>query len=138
MDKSDIKIIYIFPPKKNKNTTSCVIEVPPSVHSLLKHERYIFINFSACNFSNYVIVVQCFKCLAFGHFARKCKSKATCWWCSGSHEMRVCTRKVDDLRCCNGTRCLPYENLSHSALDRVKCSFLRRKPVDRISNINYG
>lgn len=81
--------------------------------------------------------MQCLKCLAFGHFARECKSKATCGLCSGGHEMSVCTRK-DDLKCSNCSRWVPHENLSHSALDRVKCSFLRRKLLDRISNINYG
>jgi len=75
-DTSEVKIVYVFPPKENRKFTNCILEVPPNIRTILLKEKHAFVNFSACKISDYINVLQCFKCLAFGHLARHCKFSA--------------------------------------------------------------
>lgn len=137
-DGAKVKVLYRFPPKENRSTTSCIIEVSPDVRNLLLKEKHIYINYSACRFSDHVRVLQCFKCLAFGHCAKDCKLSALCGHCAGEHELRDCTRRGEAASCGNCRRWHTNEERSHSALDGDKCPILRRKLLDRIKLINYG
>lgn len=54
--KSEVKVIYIFPPRNNRRTTNCIIEISPNVRSRLLNEKHIFINYSAA----FPIMLECF------------------------------------------------------------------------------
>lgn len=100
-DRSKEKIIYMFPIKNNRATTSCIVEVTPEIRNMLLKERHIYINYSVCSLSDHVRVLQCFKCLAFGHFAKNCKSAALCGHCAGNHELKDCTKRMETATCGN-------------------------------------
>jgi len=95
VDTSEVKIVYVFPPKKNRKYTNCILEVPPNIRTVLLKEKYVFVNFSACRISDYINVLQCFKCLAFGH----CKFFALCGHCAGDHEMMEYQLKNENSIC---------------------------------------
>lgn len=61
---SEVKAVYIFPPRENKRTTSCILEVSFVVRNALVKEGRIFLRYAACSFSDYVRVMQCYRCLA--------------------------------------------------------------------------
>jgi len=63
-DTSEVKIVYVFSPKKNRKFTNC-LEVPPNIRTILLKEKHAFVNFLACRISDYINVLHCFKCLAF-------------------------------------------------------------------------
>lgn len=134
----DLKIVFIFTPKQNRNTTSCVLEVSPAVRrNLLKCGR-IYLRYAACSFSDHVRVVQCFKCLSFGHIAKDCKGDPSCGHCAGAHEMRDCKSKNSPPKCSNCARHHgSLSDLAHSAVDALKCPILGRKIKDKIANTNY-
>lgn len=71
MDGAEIKVIYIFPSKQNKRVTSCVLEVTSSIRKALLSCGRIFLRYSSCSFSDYVRVIQWYRCLAFGHMCWK-------------------------------------------------------------------
>lgn len=102
--KPTVKVVYIFPTKDNRRTTNCVIEVSPDIRSLLLREKHIYINYSACSLSDHVRVLQCFKCLAFGHFAGDCKSPALCGYCAGNHESKDFSKREVPSICGNCRR----------------------------------
>ncbi|XP_011688406.1 PREDICTED: uncharacterized protein LOC105450322 [Wasmannia auropunctata] len=97
-DAAGLRIIYKFPVKKNRRTTSCIIEVSLDIRVSLLKDKHIFVGYHACKISDYVRVLQCFKCLAFGHFAENCKSSPLCGHCAGSHEMRDNKKQAPSLR----------------------------------------
>lgn len=137
---NEVKVIYIYPPKQKRRTTSCVIEVSPAVRRSFLDRGRIYLRFSACSFADHVRGLQCFKCLAFGHFARDCKAVPSCGRCTEAHETRDCTKGDSPLKCHN---CLKKNgptapDSSHSALDAEKCPILGRKIKDKIANTNYG
>lgn len=138
LDPSEAKLIYIFPARTGRRTTSCVIEVPPGIRSFLLKEGLVFINYSVCRISDYIRVLQCFKCLAFGHFAAKCRFAPLCGHCAGGHETKACPRDDADSVCGNCKRWTSLEAQRHSALDSRYCPILRKRKDERIKIINYG
>ncbi|CAL1672107.1 unnamed protein product [Lasius platythorax] len=136
----DVKIIYIYPLKQNRSTTSCVIEVSPAIRRALFNRGRIFLHFLACNFVDHVRILQCFRCLAFGHLARDCKAMPSCGHCSEPHESKDCKRKDQPPICCNcrGLSGAATSDIAHSALDAAKCPILGKKIKDKIVNTNYG
>lgn len=134
---TDVKVIYIFPPKKNRSFVSCVVEVSPTIRAKLLRDSHIHINYSACRLEDYVRVLQCFRCLAFGHLSRDCSAASLCGHCAEGHEMKNCPKK-NELAICGNCKRWSHEEQSHSALDGRKCPILKKRIQDKISTINYG
>ncbi|CAL1671737.1 unnamed protein product [Lasius platythorax] len=138
-DAEAVKMIYLFKAKQNKHKTSCVIEVKPEVRKVLLERGRIFLRYAACALADHVRIVQCFKCLSFGHYAANCKGKPSCGHCTGEHEMKDCRSRDSKPRCVNCERQAGSRGDSaHSAIDASKCPILLRKIKDRIALINYG
>lgn len=134
---TDVDVVYTFPPKKERDVVSCVVEVSPQIRAKLLGNSHVYINYSACRLEDYVRVLQCYKCLAFGHISKQCTASALCGHCAGPHEMRTCQRKSNVAACGNCKR-WRQEELAHSALDGKNCPILLKKIQDKIKNINYG
>ncbi|XP_077270204.1 uncharacterized protein LOC143901648 [Temnothorax americanus] len=117
VDESQIRVVYIFPQKHNRLTTSCVIEVIPEACGFLLRDKSVYIGYFACGISDYVRVLQCYKCLAFGHFAKHCRFSSMCGHCAGSHETKDCSSRGADPTCGNCKRWLPLAEQQHSAFD---------------------
>lgn len=137
---NELKIVYLFPPKPERSTTSCVVEVSPSIRKILLKNGRIYIRFSACTFSDYVRILQCYKCLSFGHVAKNCKSDPTCGHCSEGHEMKDCKKKDLPPKCgnCVKGQGSSHSCLAHQAIDAKKCPILCNKIKAKIAFINYG
>jgi len=140
MDGSEIKFVYSFPPKENKRSVSCILEVSPAVRRALFRSGRIYLRYSACTFSDHIRVLQCYRCLRFGHTATNCKFDPSCGHCSEAHEMRDCTVRAGPPRCCNCLRQRnpAMENLNHAATDINKCPVLAGRIKDKLLFINYG
>ncbi|XP_071651374.1 uncharacterized protein [Temnothorax longispinosus] len=137
-ETSQIKIVYIYPPRDKRKTTNCVVEVSASIRAQLLKEKHVFVNYFACKVSDHIKVLQCFKCLAFGHFAKHCRFSSLCGHCAKAHEMKDCEKRKESPVCGNCKRWTSHEEPLHSALDSKHCPILRRRIADRINSINYG
>lgn len=133
-----LKIVYVFKSKPDKRATSCVVELLPAARRALMGCGRVYLRYAACSFADYIRVVQCYRCLSFGHFARDCKSEPSCGHCAGSHEKKNCTNRDTPSRCSN---CERYNTMqggaNHSAMDATLCPILERKIKDRIAYIDY-
>ncbi|EZA49524.1 hypothetical protein X777_12262 [Ooceraea biroi] len=136
---AEIKVAYKYP-TKNKNLTSCVLEVSSEIQNLFFANSRIFLRYAACRFADHVWIPQCYKCLAFGHFAAKCNENARCGHCTGEHETRNCNERSKPPKChnCAQNKRLASEDDAYSAMDAKKCPILCKKIKDRLTNINYG
>jgi len=63
-------------------------------------EEHIFIDYCVCKVTDYVRVIQCYICLVFGQFAKKCKT-SLCDHCSGIHETMDCINRSKSPLCGN-------------------------------------
>ncbi|KMQ89588.1 putative 50 kda protein in type i retrotransposable element r1dm [Lasius niger] len=114
------------------------MEVSPAVRRALKCGR-IYIRYAACFFADHIRVIQCYRCLSFGHIAKDCKGEHSCGHCAGAHELKDCKSRSQPPKCFNCERYHGTHNdLKHSAMDTAKCPILGRKIKDRIAYINYN
>lgn len=93
-------------PNRNPGRFNAVLETSPAVfHSMLSLER-VNIDHERVRVAEYLPFVQCYKCLAFGHFQGKCESQSEiCAHCaSPSHAVRNCPHRLDTPSCHNCTK----------------------------------
>ena len=74
-------------------------------------------------------LTQCFRCQAYGHVARACKSMAKCAHCAGEHSTQDC-RRVDDQ---SKARCANCCQHGHTAWMKV-CP-VRSTEIDRLQAV---
>lgn len=135
----DFKVVYIFTPKHNKGFTSCIIEVTPDIRRILIEESRVFLRFSACKVADHIRILQCFKCLQFGHIAKNCTSKPSCGHCAADHETRDCKERKLSPTCFNCKQLRGTGgDLAHMATDTKKCPIICRRIKDKTTYINYG
>ncbi|XP_073994570.1 uncharacterized protein [Rhodnius prolixus] len=93
--------------------------------------QYVYIYFSRCMVEPYSQeVVQCFKCLRYGHVNAQCKGKARCGNCSEEHEENTCPNK--ELK-----KCVHCQQ-NHSSTDKNKCpEYLKQKAIKDIMSTEH-
>lgn len=135
-----VKVIYRYPAREGRDTTTCVIEVSPEVRSALLVRGKIYIRFAACAFRDYVRILQCYRCISFGHIAKNCEAKPACGNCAGEHELKDCKKEREEAKCCNCSRIEGHSRseTGHRTIDNTNCRVLRRKINERISDIHYA
>ena len=133
---SNIRIVYKFPARENRAASGCVVEVSSDIRKKLLSRDRIFLGWSACTVGDYVKVLQCYKCLSFGHIAKNCSGDAHCSHCSGRHETTACDKR-NESPCCFNCKSANENSTSHTAYDVNKCSVLRRRITAKIHAINY-
>lgn len=136
-DNLDIKVVLIFRPFNDRQTTRCVLEVPPEVRIKLIEQKRIYLGFSSCTFDDHVRVRHCYKCLSFGHVANDCTATAHCGICSEDHEMKNCVNK-DNIPCCYNCKANKFSETGHTATDGSKCPILKKRLTNKIHMTNYG
>lgn len=136
VNEEDVKLVYWFP-AKNRQSTSAVVEVSPGVRSKLLNQARVYLGWSSCRVADHVRVLQCYKCLNFGHVAKDCRAASdVCGHCCGEHESRLCPNKAS-IRKCHNCVSAKIVAVDHSAFDTFACPILQRRLKDRMRMIKY-
>ena len=79
-----------------------IFKCSPQIRKLLiERDDKILTLFSKCQVYDHYNILQCFKCLKFGHHSSKCSSKdQICAKCSGKHRLADC-KHIGDPCCAN-------------------------------------
>lgn len=104
--------------KKDSNLGNVVFEMSVRMWNRLMSEGRVYIHWRACKLREFVSVLRCHKCVAYGHMARECKEKESiCQKCSESGHLRnECKKSV---LCCRNCRMKGNES-DHSVMS-VEC-----------------
>lgn len=95
-----VRLVYWSPAKGNR-ASSAVIDVPPDVRNRLLNQGRVYLGCFSCRIADHLRILQCFKCLGFGHIAKSCQAVGdTCGHCGDGHESRACP-KTGTLKCRN-------------------------------------
>lgn len=85
--------------------------------------EHIYVDYVRCPVETYVSpVMQCFKCLRYGHSSKLCRGKQRCRECGGEHEGN----------CIAGVYCIYCKNHSHNSTSKT-CP--KRKQQENIKKI---
>ncbi|KAK9877889.1 hypothetical protein WA026_020115 [Henosepilachna vigintioctopunctata] len=77
-------------------------------------------------------VIQCYKCLRYGHTEKNCNGQKKCRNCAEKHDEKECNNS-------NNPKCIYCES-KHSSTDRTCPEFFRQKKINEIiatENISY-
>lgn len=136
-DSAGVKLVYLFP-KRDRRFTSCIIEVSPEIRRRLLRNDGVYIDWSSCRVNDYVSVLQCYRCLRFGHLAKNCRSKDVhCGHCGKDHEIKDCDKRREEI-CCYNCREMKHGDIQHTSFDALNCPILARRVEDKTRRINYG
>lgn len=102
---------------RNNLLANIVCQVTPENWRTLTNCGKIFIGYQRISVMDYSPLVQCYKCLAFGHISKYCEHPtARCAYCYENHDSRECIKKnsINNHTC---TLCKESnkENTQHSA-----------------------
>lgn len=75
-------------------------------------------------------ILQCFKCLAYGHSAKNCNSPLSCKNCAGEHHHKDCTNQ-DQHRCANCIQIADKPKICRHRATAGRCP-VRQERVDQI------
>ncbi|CAK9796337.1 Uncharacterized 50 kDa protein in type I retrotransposable element R1DM [Anthophora quadrimaculata] len=94
--------------KKDANVGNAIVEVSKGVRDVLMDEGRMYVKWRACKVKEYVSVLRCHKCYAFGHMMRECSMKdRLCQQCGESGHVRSECKKERMCRNCKmkGLKC---------------------------------
>lgn len=86
---------------RTNELSNVIIEIGPQHWKALVNQR-IRIGYQVVKAVDQSPVIQCYKCLGFGHRAGTCRGELICGYCAGSHDTRKCEdRSNKDAKCAN-------------------------------------
>jgi hypothetical protein len=137
-----IKIIKSISSKRNTDEQHWIFEVTPKLRNLVLKLNYINMGWKRCRVADRLLIIQCWNCAKFGHFASECKSNSQkCTHCASDHAFKNCTKKELQPHCVNCTNHAKKINKSincnHSAIDH-RCPEYQKVRAKIMSKINYN
>lgn len=128
-DKTVIKVVMF---NANFKTVRCIVNFDLEDTKKVVNKGYVKVGYKICPIIRTVNVIQCLKCLKFGHFEKDLQGNTTCKcnsfkcnYCAGDHKESECEIKKN-----NGNKKCSNCSKSHTA-DYKKCE-VREKMANNI------
>ncbi|KMQ86967.1 putative 50 kda protein in type i retrotransposable element r1dm [Lasius niger] len=92
VDEKDVRLVH-WSLAGGRKSSVAVIEVPPDIRRILLNQGRVYLEWFSCRVTDHLHILQCFRCLGFGHIAKSCSAADdTCGHCGGKHESRACPK----------------------------------------------
>jgi hypothetical protein len=90
-----ISLKFKFRRKSRDGDNMFCLEVSPEMRQIIFKNQKLFIEWNSCSYEDFLPIIRCFKCNAFGHMQNKCtQSDNSCGHCGQNHKTIEC--KVKD------------------------------------------
>lgn len=124
----DVDIIRHYPTRSGKE--NWIIDVDEASAELLLMRRRICVNLERYRVVEFVQILRCFRCQAFGYVASKCSDDQKCVKCAGTHGLKDCSVTVESC-----TNCIRKDDDCDSAhrADSVDCPCYQEYRRDLLS-----
>lgn len=114
--------------KKDANVGNIILEVSVKMFNELMKEGRMYMGWRACKMKEYVNVLRCHKCCAFGHMARECKEKeSVCQKCGECGHLRFACKKSE---CCRNCK-IKGKRSDHSVMSQECPEYVRMVARER-------
>lgn len=133
---ADIKIVTKL---KYKSLFNVIIEVTPSLFSIIMQKGYLYVGWSKCMVMEHINMSRCFKCCKYGHQERDCRNpELVCPKCSGPHKLKDCTSNTECCINCKNFNSKFKSNFSiQHSVSNPSCEYYKFKVAQLKCNINY-
>lgn len=85
---------------RTKHLTNVILQVAPSIWHRLVDQK-IHLGYQIVPVVDQSPIMQCFRCLGFGHTAKDCRNEQRCGHCTMDHDTRSCPSRNVQPRCLN-------------------------------------
>ena len=137
----DLRVRFVRRNRKDE-LFNLVVEASPVVRVQLLELGRLNIDHQRVHVSDFSSLVQCYKCLGFGHTRNKCASEEQrCSHCAASgHYFASCPDKADEskLKCFNCNKSGRASDCKHSATSAKHCPQIRTMQKRIASRTDYG
>lgn len=124
----DLKVIHKYE-LKDERFFNVILEMNKNTLFQLNNRETLNIGWKICKFSDYINVVQCFKCSKYGHIAKYCKMETeVCYKCAGPHRSSECESNSETCSNCKHAAevlKIPKIDFKHHARDK-NCAVYKR------------
>lgn len=127
-----VEQFYVTTTSKGETYKNLIISTDLKSHKILLKRGSIVFGFAESKIYEYINLLQCNRCLRYGHFARDCTFQASCKKCTLNHNTRECTAEgpMKNIKCVNcisantrgalySTRHRPTDERCQSRLERI-------------------
>ncbi|CAH2227951.1 jg24594 [Pararge aegeria aegeria] len=123
---------------RNSHETHIVMQVSPKLWQRLTTMGRIHIDLQRCLVADQSPLVQCTRCLGFGHGKKLCKESVDmCSHCAGPHLRAQCpSYAAGDTACCRNCQIGKIERSEHSAFDK-ECPIRRKWDTIARASVAY-
>jgi hypothetical protein len=118
---------------RNNNLKNVIVSVSPDVRTAMLLQGRVCIGFQRVFVEDSCPLLQCFKCMGFGHTAARCvEKKDRCLHCAGEHKSLACTKKEipAEHRCWNCHKMAKGRTVDAHRANSKTCPF-RNKMLQR-------
>ena len=103
IDTKDAEIKVLRRTKgRTRDVSNVIIETNPKIWNQLRDQR-LRLGYQVVPAVDQSPVLQCYKCMSFGHRAQECNSQTRCGYCAMDHDTRDCSNRGDAPKCVNCT-----------------------------------
>ncbi|XP_017892645.1 uncharacterized protein LOC108632507 [Ceratina calcarata] len=134
-------MVRVIPPKgKNQDSKATKLGSNPEIRSRLRransNANRVNIGWRSLRFEDFIQVPQCFKCQAFGHVAKYCRSDEVCGHCAEKGHTLVSCQSRDKPRVCSPCKKAGKE---HKHVSRKEACATYKVALERlIARTDYG
>ena len=114
-----------------------VCRVGPTEYGKIMRVGRLFVSMRAVAVEDFCPVLQCYKCLRYGHMAKNCVNRLTCSHCAGNHKKFECPNLAGSAVCavCKDNK---KTEIGHGAMDSIcPIRLLKEEVVKRRINYEY-
>ena len=126
--------------KQKKCKPNTILQVDTKTYNQIRRKSVLYIDWRTCYYTDYVHLIQCYKCWKFGHLAKNCKNgNDICPKCAGEHKLEDCN--TEQVVCVNWkhasqTLKIPNINFNHAAYNK-DCEAYKRVFNQLQQKVNY-
>lgn len=144
-EDDQIRLCFLKKNNRNSETYNAIIEIDPKLRQKFLNMQRVNVDHIKVHVEDFTPILQCFKCLSFGHTASKCnKEKSSCAHCAEEeHSSRDCPIKSQPPTCIN---CKKHNanakghkwQTNHGAFDSKQCNGIKNAISTINERTNYG
>lgn len=134
-----IKLVKSVKMGSNLRLRKLFLMVSAEIRTKLNDIGGVYVGYKWAKVVDDIPLLQCFKCLGFGHVASKCRNEERCMFCSKNHRSNICElREVYSRhRCYNCLKYMDPRDSNHKANSWL-CPFYKRTQLNVVKRMVSG
>jgi len=125
-----VLVNFKFKIKSSENKVHWVVQLPGPLYREIIGKSRVFMMWRTYKIKEYLSIMRCFKCHAYGHISKNCESPDLCEICGGKDHKKATCKLEDTPSCVNCIR-NKRKDTKHSVRSEICPEFKRQMEIYR-------